>query len=73
MKRGMILLMLAIFLVFPGVLWAQMHGGGMHGGSGGMMGQRMMHNMGMMHQMMGDMQQMMGQGHMTPEQQQQML
>jgi hypothetical protein len=74
-QRLMIVILAGALILVQGPMAAQEHPGGMHGGGSGqqhMMGQGMMHNMGMMDQMMGDMQQMMGQGHMTPEQQRQM-
>jgi hypothetical protein len=68
MKRTILIIAAAALLACPGVVMAQMHGGGQY-----MMGPGMMNNMGMMYNMMGEMHQMMGTYNMTPAQQQEML
>lgn len=76
MRKGIFIILAAALIMSPGITTAQMQGGA--GGQRMMSGQRMtgpgmMRNMEMMSGMMSDMHQMMGRGHMTPDQQRQML
>jgi hypothetical protein len=82
MKKGILVILAAILIMSPGITTAQMQGGTggqpMMGGQGMMSGQHMMgpgmmRNMEMMSGMMSDMHQMIGRGHMTQDQQRQML
>ncbi len=78
MKQRLIIAVLAgVLSLGYGSVAAQEHpGGGMQGRGAGqqhMMSPGMMHNMGMMSDMMRDMQQIMGSQRMTPEQYQQMM
>lgn len=76
MSKGIFIILAAALIMLPGITTAQMQGetGGkpMMGGQR-MMGPGMTRNMEMMSGMMSDMHQMMGRGHMTPDQQRQML
>jgi hypothetical protein len=69
MKRITVVLLLVAFLLTPGILAAQMQGGGM----GQQMKTQMHANMGMMADMMGKMYEMMNKGKATSEQWQEMM
>jgi hypothetical protein len=65
-----------LLMLVPGMVAAQMHGGGMHGGGAGqqdMTGSGMMHNRDMMSNLMGDMDNMMQSQSLTPEQNRQLM
>jgi len=69
MKRITVVVVLAALLLAPGILAAQMQGGGM----GQQMKTQMHANMGMMADMMGKMYEMMNKGKATSEQWQEMM
>jgi len=69
MKRITVVVVLAALLLAPGILAAQMQGGGM----GQQMKTQMHANMGMMADMMGKMYEMMNRGKATSEQWQEMM
>jgi len=69
MRRITVVLVLVAFLLAPGILAAQMQGGGM----GQQMKTQMHANMGMMADMMGKMYEMINKGKATSEQWQEMM
>ena len=82
MRKGIFIILAAALIMLPGIVAAQMQGGPDGGHMMGnqqmmsgqhMMGPGMMNNMEMMSGMLSDMHQMMGRGHVTPDQQRQML
>jgi thiamine kinase-like enzyme len=76
MRRKIMIIGVVAWLALPGVLPAQMQGGSTQGGSSGKVGSGQptlrQRNTDMTNQMMDEMRQMMGQGHMTPAQQERM-
>ncbi len=74
MKKGIFVILATALVMSAGIATGQMQGGG-HGMMSGqhMMGPGMMRNMEMMSGMMSDMNHMISRGHMTPDQQRQML
>lgn len=71
MKTASYFMLIALFLA-PVSAPAQMHGGGMHGGSGQMMGQGYQADENTMNEMRGDMNRLRSRGSLSPEHQREM-